>query len=73
MVETWVAEFRRNGMASLRQGSRETISGEIVWLAVSRPILTTWRRIAIGLRRFFLLEPLIQPIPLRHSNKDGPG
>ena len=70
LVEVWVAEFRRRGMASLRQGSRDTISAELLRLTV--PMQTTWRKIAIGLRRFFLSEPYAGPVPLRRSQKDGP-
>ena len=72
LVEAWVAEFRRNGMASLRHDPGHTRSAEILRLGVARPICAIWRKISIGLRRFVLVEPPVRPVPLRRSNKDGP-
>jgi hypothetical protein len=31
-----------------------------------------WRKLLTGLRGSIAPEPLVQPLPLRHSNKDGP-
>src|SRR5690242_10547215 len=62
VVEAWVAEFRRNGMASLHYDPGQTFSPQIVRIAVSRPIRMMWRKISIGLRRSLLLEPHVQPV-----------
>jgi hypothetical protein len=71
LVETWVAEFCRTGMASLREQPDRIASGELVWLRFSRPVRTLWRKITIGLRRFLAGEPSAQPLPLRRSREDG--
>ena len=72
LVEAWVADFRRNGMASLQRDPGRTYAGEMVQLALSQPLRAMFRKIAIGLRRSILLEPVVQPLPLRRSHKDGP-
>jgi hypothetical protein len=72
IVDIWVADFRRNGMASLRREPGLTIGAEIVQLTISRPVRAALRNIAIGFRRLFAADPHVRPIPLRHSNKDGP-
>jgi transposase len=67
LVEVWVADFRKNGMSSLRHQPSQTIAAEI-----SRSLWTALRRISICLRRSFTGEPTVQPLPLRRSNEDGP-
>jgi hypothetical protein len=71
-IEAWVDEFRRSGMASLREGPDQTFPAEILRLTVMRPARMAWRKISTGVRRFFLVEPLVQPVPLRRSHKEGP-
>ena len=73
LVETWVADFHRNGMASLRHDPGLTYAGGMVQLAFSRPLRAMFRKIAIGLRRWILLEPVVEPLPLRRSNEDRQG
>jgi transposase-like protein len=68
VVEVWVADFRKNGMSSLRHQPGQTIAAEIL-----RVLSTVLRRLGIGLRRSFAGEPVVQPLPLRRSNQDGPG
>jgi transposase-like protein len=72
IVEVWVADFRRHGMASLRQDPGRTLATEVIRFTVWRPVRAMWRKILIGLRGSLAPEPLVQPLPLRHSNKDGP-
>ena len=73
VVEVWVADFRRHGMASLRQDPGGTIAAEMVRSTIWRPVRAMWRKLLIGLRGSLAPEPpLVQPLPLRHSNKDGP-
>jgi transposase-like protein len=72
LVDVWVADFRRNGMASLRRATGRTTAAEIVQLTVSGPVRAIGRKLSIGLRRFFSIEPPIQPLPLSRSNKDVP-
>jgi hypothetical protein len=72
LVDVWVADFRKNGMASLRQKPGQTIAAELVQLVLSRPVRAISRKISSGLRRRFVSEPAVQPLPLRRTNKDGP-
>ena len=69
IVEVWVTDFRRHGMASLRQDPGRTIAAEMIRSTVWRPVQVMWRKL---LARSLAPEPLVQPLPLRHSNKDGP-
>jgi transposase-like protein len=72
LVDVWVADFRRHGMASLREDSRRTLAAEMMQIAVWRPVRALLRRFFIGLRGSLTGAPLVQPLPLRQSNKDGP-
>jgi transposase-like protein len=72
LVDIWVADFRKSGMASLRDQPSQIVPAEFVRLRISRPVRTIWRRIASGLRRFFAAEPSVEPFPLRRSSEDGP-
>ena len=72
VVEVWVADFRRHGMASLRQEPGGTIAAEMIRFTVWRPVRAIWRKLLIGLSGSLTPEPLVQPLPLRHSNNDGP-
>jgi transposase-like protein len=71
LVDVWVTDFRRYGMASLRQDAGRTVAGEMIHLTVWRPVRAMLHRISIGLRGSLAAEPLIEPLPLRQSNKDG--
>jgi len=72
LVDVWVADFRRYGMASLRQDAGRTIAAEMIQLTVWRPARAMLRKLLIGLRRSLAAEPLVEPLPLRRSNKDSP-
>ena len=75
-VDVWVADFRRHGMASLRQSPHRTAAVELVYLTVSRPLRGILRRISLRLRRITTTKAADtppQPLPLRRSNEDGPG
>jgi transposase-like protein len=73
LVDVWVADFRRNGMASLRYEPGTTIGAEMLQVKFSRPARAILRKISIGLRRLLILEPPVQPLRLRRSSQDGPG
>jgi transposase-like protein len=73
LVDLWVADYRRDGMASLRHKPGKTIAAEIVLVTFSRPLRAVLRRISIALRRCFTIEPHVQPLPLHRSTKDGSG
>jgi hypothetical protein len=72
LVDVWVADFRRHGMASLRQDPGRTIAAEMIRFTLWRPVRAMWRKLLIGVRGSLAPEPLVQPLPLRQSNKDGP-
>jgi transposase-like protein len=67
LVDSWVADFRKNGMASLRRGLDDTIAA-----GVARSLRTALRRISVGLRRPFTVEPPVEPLPLRRTSEDRP-
>jgi transposase-like protein len=71
LVDIWVADFRKNGMSSLRRDCGPTIGAELAQLAISRPTRWVRRIIAIGLRLLPATDPQTRPIPLWRSNKDG--
>ena len=73
VVDIWVADFRRNGMASLHRNAHKTIVPEFVQRAVLRPVQWMLGKMSIGQRRFFAIDPLVEPLPLRRSSKDTPG
>ncbi|TMJ67086.1 MAG: helix-turn-helix domain-containing protein, partial [Alphaproteobacteria bacterium] len=49
VVEVWVADFRRHGMASLRQDPGGTIAAEMVRSTIWRPVRAMWRKLLVGL------------------------
>jgi transposase-like protein len=69
-VDIWVAEFRRDGMRSLRRSSGKALPAEIIHIAISRPVRGLASRIANGLRHLFLRNPLQQSLPRQRSNDD---
>jgi transposase-like protein len=72
LVDVWVADFRQDGMASLRRGPATTLAAEMVQLTVMRPIRAILRKIPTGPRRFSAMDPLARPLLLRRSIKGGP-
>ena len=72
LVDRWVADYRRNGMASLHQLPHKTIVAEIFQLRRGRsPRL--WRAIASSLRRLFVPERAASPSRLARSRDDRRG
>lgn len=73
LVNAWVTDYRRHGMASLRRPPRKTVAFEIVQLTIGRPIRGGARIAANRLRRLFVRDRPPQPLPLRRSNDDRRG
>jgi transposase-like protein len=71
LVDVWVSDFRRNGMASLRRVPGRTAAATILQLIVARPMRAILRKMSSGLRRPVAVEPVVQPLPLRRSNEDA--
>ena len=72
LVDRWVADYRRHGMASLRHVPHKTIVAEIFQLRRGRPT-RLWRAIASGLRRLFVPERPASPSRLVGSRDDRRG
>jgi transposase len=67
VVDAWVADYRRRGMASLRGGSAMGFPARIA------PVRSIFREISNGLRRYLRRDRLAPPAPLRRSSDDGRG
>jgi hypothetical protein len=73
VVEAWVEDHRRRGMASLRRSRNPTFTVEMVRLRLLWPFCAGWRRISHGLRRIVAHERPAQPVPLHRSDDDRRG
>jgi hypothetical protein len=73
LVDIWVTDYRRYGMAGLRRTPGKIAALEILHLTIGRPLRGAARNIANGLRRLFFRERFSQPLPLRRSNHDRLG
>jgi transposase-like protein len=73
LVELWVADYRRHGMASLRRAAPVTIIAECLELWLLRPIAGIRRRISSSLRLLFAPPPPAAPATLRAFKDDGRG
>jgi transposase-like protein len=69
-VDIWVAEFRRDGMRSLRRTPRTTLPAEIVHVMISRPVRGIAGSIAGALRRLLARERVANRLPLQRLNDD---
>ena len=72
LIAAWVTDYRRHGMASLRDPPTPTLGSELVH-TILRSVKAASRKIWYGLRKPFVIDALAQPVPLRRSPKDGPG
>jgi helix-turn-helix protein len=70
LVDAWVADYRRHGMASLRHVPRKTVAAEILRLWLGRPVRVVSRVISSSLRRLFARERPASPAPLDRLNND---
>ena len=69
-VDIWVAEFRRDGMRSLRRTPRTTLPAEIVHVMISRPVRGIAGSLAGALRRLLAGERLTNRLPRQRLNDD---
>jgi hypothetical protein len=73
LVDAWVADYRRYGMASLRYVPRKTVAAEILRLWLGRPVrAVSWAISSLPLRPTVRELPP-SPSPLRRSNDDRRG
>jgi hypothetical protein len=70
LVDAWVADYRRDGMASLRHVPRKTVAAELLWLWLGRPVHAVSRLISNGRRRLFARERPTSPSSLDRLNQD---
>ena len=73
LVDAWVADYRRYGMASLRHVPRKTVAAEILRLWLGRPVRAMSWAISKLPRRRSARELPTSPSPLRRSNDDRRG
>lgn len=72
-VAAWVADFREDGMASLRKRPGKTITAEYIHRRLLRPARLGLRGIGSLMRWLFALERPVPPSPIRHSRDDRRG
>lgn len=73
LVKTWVADYRRHGMASLYRPPSRSLATEIFRRRLAWPLSAGLRRVAGTLRRVFVREPVAEPSPLRQVPDDRRG
>jgi len=73
LLDAWVADYRRYGMASLRHVPRKTAAAEILRLWLGRPVRALSWAISNLPRRPSAHELPASPSPLRRSNDDRRG
>jgi hypothetical protein len=72
LVAAWVLDYRRYGMASLRDASSRRPGAEFIQVVLSRPARAILRRIWLRVRNAFATEAAVEPLSLRRSNEDRP-
>jgi hypothetical protein len=73
LVDAWVADYRRYGMASLRHVPRKTVAAEILRLWLGGPVRAVSRTVSTGLRRLFARQQPTSPSSLDRLNDDRRG
>jgi hypothetical protein len=73
LIELWVADYRRHGMASLRRVPRRTVAAEVVELRLLQPVAAMLRWAARGLRGLFAQPRRDEPAVLPASQDDRRG
>jgi hypothetical protein len=73
LVAAWVADFRQDGMASLRRRPGKTLAADYVQRRFLRPARLGLRGIGSVMRWLFALERPVPPSPIRHSRDDRRG
>jgi len=74
LIDAWVADYRRRGMASLRQTPKNTVAAEIIRLRMSLPARLALSRMFWALRRWLAGDASAAPLsPQRRSQDDRRG
>ncbi len=73
LVAAWVADYRRYGMASLRDRPGKSIAAEVIRLRLVHPVRAACHSIATGLRSALADKRPAAPSPLRRSQDDRGG
>ena len=69
-VDIWVADFRRDGMRSLRRKPGKTLAADVIRLSIWRTVRGIASRIAATFRRPSRAERFFRPSPLQRLNDD---
>ena len=69
-VAAWVADFREDGMASLRHRPGKTVATDFVHWRILRPVRAAGRGFVYSIRWLFALEAPVPPSPIRRSHDD---
>jgi transposase-like protein len=72
LVDAWIADYRRCGMASLRHAPCKTVANEVVRIRFLRPLRTLIGGVVGRVRRFYAPARPASPARLR-SNDDRRG
>ncbi|HEY3912813.1 MAG TPA: helix-turn-helix domain-containing protein [Stellaceae bacterium] len=73
LVAAWVADYRRYGMASLRDRPGKSVAAEVVRLRLVHPVRAGLRGISSAARFLVGYERPAAPSPLRRSQDDRGG
>jgi transposase-like protein len=73
VVAAWVADYRRFGMASLRDTARTSVAAEVVRLRLLRPVRGVFRGISGAVCWLLAHQRPAPPSPLRRSQDDRRG
>ncbi|MGH7031945.1 MAG: helix-turn-helix domain-containing protein [Stellaceae bacterium] len=73
LIAAWIADYRRHGMASLRDRPGKSVAAEIIRLRLVHPARDALRGISSAMRFLSAYEPPVAPSPLRRSHDDRGG
>ena len=70
LVKTWVADYRRHGLASLHRPPSGSLATEIFRRRLAWPLAASLHRMRGALRRVFVRDPVAAPSLLRQDHDD---
>jgi leucine-zipper of insertion element IS481 len=73
LVATWVSDYRRHGMGSLRRPPGNTVAAEYIYRRLSWPLRVVFRVLAGGMRWLLASQRPAAPSPIRRSQDDRGG
>ncbi|MGH7037908.1 MAG: helix-turn-helix domain-containing protein [Stellaceae bacterium] len=70
LVKTWVADYRRHGLASLHRPPSRSLATEIFRRKLAWPLAAALHRMRGAVRRTFIREPVVAVPSLLHQDHD---